>query len=101
MARTESFAVSALTGAEVMVPNPHHQPNPDYWTQVFAAFAIRVIPLTEADMSALAALRAATALKMPDAIVLHTAITHSATIATFDAALIKAAAARGVTTVDR
>jgi len=96
MARAEPFAFSALTGAEVMVPNPHHQPQPAYWTNLFAAFGVRVIPLTEADMPALAALRAAGALRMPDAVVLHTALTHSASIATFDAALTEAATARAV-----
>jgi len=100
MARTEPFAMSALTGTEVMVPNPHQAPHTTYWADLFAAFGIRVISLTEADMSALAALRAASGVRMPDAVVLHTALTCSASLATFDTALAKVAATRGVAIVE-
>jgi predicted nucleic acid-binding protein len=100
MARPGAFAMSALTGAEVMVPNVNHDTEPDYWSSLFAAFAIRVFPVAEADMSGLAALRASSRLKMPDVIVLHLAQTTGASIATFDAALAKAATVIGVPVLD-
>jgi predicted nucleic acid-binding protein len=101
MARPEPFALSALTGAEVMVPNAHHQPQPGLWAALFADFGIRVIDLASADMAPLATLRAATRLRMPDAIVLYTAISCGASVATFDAALSRAAGSCQVGVIDR
>ena len=102
MGMTEPFAISALTGAEVMVPSCHQPlPAPAFWPALFADFDIHIIDLTGADMARLAALRAASRLKMPDAIVLHTAMIASASIATFDAALRRAAFAHGVPVIDQ
>ena len=100
MARTDPFVISALTGAEVMVPNSNFKPRPEFWSALFAGFGVKVISLTKADMSELATLRASSRLKMPDAVVLHTAITSGAAIATFDLALTKAAATHTVAVVD-
>jgi predicted nucleic acid-binding protein len=96
MAGTGTFVISALTGAEVMVPDSVEQPT--CWPEILAAFGIQVIDFTAADMSRLAITRRESRLKMPDAIVLDTARRLNASVATFDIQLLKAAAALGIPT---
>ncbi|MDR2620640.1 MAG: PIN domain-containing protein [Propionibacteriaceae bacterium] len=96
MATIDQFAISALTGAEVMV---QEQPEAAaIWENILTGFGIRVIDLTAADKSPLAAIRRETRLKMPDAVVVYAAHANNATIATFDERLTKAAHNLGITT---
>lgn len=55
-----------------------------------------VTSLHESDALPLAELRATTRLRMPDAVVLHTALTHGAAIATTDVRLARIAREHGV-----
>lgn len=57
---------------------------------------IEVVPLVEDDIAPLAELRARSRLRMPDAVVLHTAIRERATIATTDARLARIAGEHGI-----
>ncbi|MDL9979014.1 type II toxin-antitoxin system VapC family toxin [Microbacterium sp. ASV49] len=60
------------------------------------ALDIDVVPLIEGDVVPLAELRARSRLRMPDAVVLHTAIRERAAIATTDARLARIAREHGV-----
>ncbi|MDR0433112.1 MAG: PIN domain-containing protein [Bifidobacteriaceae bacterium] len=95
----EPLAISALTGAEVMVHPPTAAQSA--WRQFFAELGITVLALGEADMAPLAETRRRTGLKMPDAIVLYLAKRESASLATFDTRLVQAAAAQSISTQPR
>ncbi|MDR1152392.1 MAG: PIN domain-containing protein [Bifidobacteriaceae bacterium] len=96
LATPRALAVSALTGAEVMV---HPQAAAaTAWRQVFHDLGVSVLPLVEADMAALADVRRRTRLTMPDAIVVYLAQREGAGLASFDPRLLRVAAALGLPT---
>lgn len=82
MSAADRFAITALTGAEVMVyPMPSAVGT---WADLFRDLGIEVVPITANDMAAIAALRRQSGLKMPDALVLWLASQRQACVATFD-----------------
>ena len=97
LATTERLAITALTGAELMV-----HPSPDQsrqWREMLRRLAIDVVPITEDDMEAIAETRRESGLKMPDALVLWLARTYEATVASFDQHLCDRAHQLGITAV--
>lgn len=96
LARTDKYAISALTGAELMVHPPVLD---DRWPAFFQAMAIEVVPITATDMAAIAQTRRESGLKMPDAVVLWLATSHRAALASFDQKLLDRAELAGLTTV--
>jgi predicted nucleic acid-binding protein len=94
LATPEALAISALTRAEVLVDPP--RATTAAWQQVLHDLGVKVLPLAEADMVALAGVRRRTRLKMPDAIVVYLAQRERAGLASFDARLLEAAAGLGL-----
>lgn len=93
MATADTFAITALTGAEVMV---HPMPG---WADLLRDLAIGVVPIEAADMAAIADTRRRSGLKMPDALVLWAASTRQASVATFDQHLAAKAREAGLVVV--
>ena len=89
------LAVSALTMAEIMV-HPAKKGTADQFAKRLAGLQMKVIPVDGEDSSALARLRAESRLRMPDAVVLHTALTLSQALATTDMDLAHQAEVRGL-----
>jgi predicted nucleic acid-binding protein len=90
------FGASALTVAECLV----HAVAAGRSTTVLGAFerlTLVQFDVNVGDAYGVAEVRAATKLRMPDAVVLFTAERHGAELATTDHVLARAAAARGVT----
>ena len=97
LATTEPLAITALSGAELMVhpsPDQRHQ-----WRDMLRKLAIDVVPITEDDMEAIAQTRRESSLKMPDALVVWAAQTHGAAIASFDQRLLDRASDLGIATI--
>jgi predicted nucleic acid-binding protein len=89
------LAIPALTFAEVLV-RPIQVGKVNEFQRSIEKLGLRVLPL-DADASvALATLRASTGLKMPDAVVLHSAKASGAALATTDLKLAAAAREHGV-----
>ena len=88
--------VSALTLAEAFVAAEAAGRGESTMAHV-RALDVRVIELGEGDVRPLARLRAATRLRMPDAVVLHTAIAQGAELMTTAARLARIARDHGVT----
>ena len=97
MTTTEPLAITALSGAEIMVHPPQAQRQ--LWRDLFRDFAIEVVPITEDDMEAIADMRRTSNLKMPDALVLWLAQRRQAGVATFDRQLLNRAEQLGLRTV--
>lgn len=94
---TEPLAITALSGAEVMVyPAPEQR---RHWRDMLHDLAIEVVPILADDMEAIAETRRTSGLKMPDALVLWLAETRGATIASFDRRLLDQAQHRGLPTL--
>jgi len=94
---TESLAITALSGAEVMVDSASHpQVN---WRDLLFDLDIDVVDIAEGDMEAIAKMRRISGMKMPDALVLWLAEAHGAAIATFDRQLLNKAQALGIRTI--
>ena len=94
---TESLAITALTGAEVMVDSASR---PQVrWRDLLFDLDIDVIDITESNMEAIAEMRRRSGLKMPDAIVLWVAEAHGAGVASFDQQLLNRAHQLGIRTV--
>lgn len=91
----EQYAASVLTVAEVLV-HPTRAGVADRAAGALRALELSVVSLAEDDTFGLARIRAEYALRMPDAVVLHTAVATRAELATFDAALRSAAEQAGV-----
>jgi predicted nucleic acid-binding protein len=91
----ESFAASALTVAEVLV-GPARAGGLERATAALRALGVETMPIGEAAPAALAGLRAATGLKLPDCCVLLAAEQVGGGLATFDDRLAGAARDRGV-----
>jgi len=94
----EPKAVSVLTMAEFLV-RPTKHGTAEAAIQDAAAIEVEVLPLPAGDAAALAETRARSGLKMPDAIVLHTAQRTHASVMTFDQDLARAAHLMGLTTL--
>jgi predicted nucleic acid-binding protein len=91
----ESFSVTALTLAEALI-HPVRADIVGDMVKVIATLDLYVEDLREQDAVALARVRAATGLKMPDALVVHTAERFGGSVATTDARLAAAAEGRGL-----
>lgn len=90
----DQLLMSSLTMAEVLV-HPARADRLDSFQTALSGLAIDAVELGPQDAIALATLRAQTALKMPDAVVLHTACRHQATLATADSTLASVATEHG------
>jgi len=90
----QPFAIPALTLAETLV-GPARAGRATEVLEALSTLELTVIQ--DVEPSTLAALRASSGLRMPDAVVLHTALRHAAALATFDERLSTAAVASGVT----
>lgn len=88
----------SLTMAEVLV-GPARAGQQEAAHAAYLAAGVHSSATTDPTPTALARVRATTALKMPDACVLATAEHASAPLATFDARLARAATARGTTVI--
>ena len=92
---SDQFQIPALTLAEALVHPARAQQSSVVWTAL-TALELDVLPLRESDAIPLAELRAASRLRMPDAVVLHTTIEAAAELATCDHTLAREARSRGV-----
>ena len=90
----DQLLMSSLTMAEVLV-HPARAGRLESFQSGMAGLAIDVVALDPGESGALAALRADTTLKMPDALVLHTARARHATLATADSSLAAVATTQG------
>lgn len=91
----EQWAASVLTVAEVLV-RPVRSGREDAAADAITALGIEILPFPATDAVRLARVRARFALKMPDAVVLHTALDAAGALATFDDALASAARTAGI-----
>ena len=96
----ESFAASALTVAEVLV-GPARAGGLERATATLRALGVETVPIGDAAPAALAGLRAATGLKLPDCCVLLASEQIGGGLATFDDRLAAAARERGVPVYER
>lgn len=90
----DELVISTLTYAEVLV-HPTRAKKVAKFVKDLAGLGLRIKELSAADATELAAVRAATAVKMPDAIVLLEAARADATVATTDNVLARMARERG------
>ena len=91
------WGMSALTVAECLV-RPTETGTTVGLRLAMTRLGLLVLDVTASDVEAIAQLRAATGLRMPDAVVLHTAERTGAELATTDRRLANAAGGRGVAT---
>lgn len=91
----DKFVMSTLSFTEALV-HPQSTGTTEQFLANTRGLEVRFVPISEADCVPLASIRAETRLKMPDAVVLYTAIKESAIIATTDSGLAKTAAKFGV-----
>ena len=91
----ESFSVTALTLAECLV-HPVRADKLLVALESLITLELDVEDMRERDAVPLARLREETGLKMPDAVVVHSAIASDGSVATTDAALSTAAGSVGV-----
>jgi predicted nucleic acid-binding protein len=89
------FCVSALTHAEYLV-GPTRAGSVHQALNILMDWDLDVEELTEGAAVELAGVRAATRLRMPDAAVLHTALSRGASLATTDRELATVARAQGL-----
>ena len=92
----DELVMSSLTYAEVLV-RPLREGRADLFESSVGGLGISLASIEATDARPLAALRTETNLKMPDAVVLATAIHNDSHIATTDAGLAKVARERGLT----
>lgn len=90
------LCVSALTYAESLV-HPARSGRLDQARRDVDVVDPAILPLEEDDAPRVAEIRASTGLRMPDAVVVHTAEEADAELATTDQRLARAAAQRGLT----
>ena len=88
----EQLAASAVTIAEALV-HPARAGAADRAEYALERLLVRRIDVLGTDASLIAEIRARTALKLPDSLVIHLAQKHAASIATTDHAVGRAAAA--------
>jgi Predicted nucleic acid-binding protein, contains PIN domain len=89
------LVASALTLAEILV-HPAKNGTADRFADRLSGLHLRVVSIDGADSSALAKLRAESGLRMPDVVVLHTALTHAQALATTDEKLAGQAQTMGL-----
>ena len=94
-ASDEPFSITALTLAEALI-HPVRADIVGETLKVFMTLGLDVEDMREVDAVPLARVRAATGLKMPDALVIHTAERFGGAVATTDARLAAAAEGRGL-----
>jgi predicted nucleic acid-binding protein len=87
--------MTALTQAEVLV-HPARAGKLEKFLKLIGALGLEITPIEESDSSQIAKIRAATSLKMPDAVVLSQAIKVAGSIATADKQLAKVAKDNGL-----
>ena len=92
---SEPLAISELTLAECLV-RPTLSGRQSDVLRVIADLQIERVALPVGAADTLASVRAATSLRMPDAVVLHTAEALHSAVATTDAALAREAEGRGI-----
>ena len=94
---TAGFGIqmTALTQVEVLV-HPARAGKLEKFLKLIGALGLEITPIEESDSSQIAKIRAATSLKMPDAVVLSQAIKVAASIATTDLKLARVAKEKGV-----
>lgn len=86
----DKLVISSLTLSEAMV-HPARNGQMDVMLRNISSLGIEVSQLDQAGSINLAYIRARTELRMPDALVLHTAIEQNASLATLDSRLALAA----------
>jgi predicted nucleic acid-binding protein len=91
----DGFASSVLTVAEALV-HPTRAERQDAALASLLRVGVQVVPVNATDAAALARVRNTYRLRMPDAVALYTAISTGSELASFDEALIAAAARAGV-----
>jgi predicted nucleic acid-binding protein len=91
----ERFSVPVITLSEALV-RPASAEEIGSALKKIMPLGLDVEDLREQDAVALARVRAATGLKMPDALVIHTAERYGGSVATTDARLAAAAESRGL-----
>jgi predicted nucleic acid-binding protein len=91
-----TFAISALTYAEVMV-HPARARRLDDFVAGVSGLQLDIHSVDAADAEAIAQLRNTTGLRMPDVCVLHCALAFSAILATTDSKVARVARDLGVT----
>lgn len=91
----DSFSVAAMTLAETLV-HPVRTNNVLSAMESLMALEFDVEDMREKDALPLARLRETTRLRMPDAVVVHTAVAFDGSVATTDARLARAAEQMGV-----
>jgi predicted nucleic acid-binding protein len=90
------FVMPALTYAECLI-RPTQADQVHGFLSNIAGLGLRIVDLTAQGAFGVARVRAETKLRMPDAVVLSTALDESAWIATTDKVLAQAARSQGVT----
>jgi predicted nucleic acid-binding protein len=91
----EPFSVTPITLAEALI-HPVRADIVGGMVKAIATLELYVEDMREQDAAPLARVRAATGLKMPDALVIHTAERYGGSVATTDARLAAAAESRGL-----
>lgn len=91
----DGFGCSVLTLAEALV-HPSRADRQDAALASLTRIGVEMIPLEASDAIALADVRNAYRLRMPDAVALFTAMQFGAQLATFDATLAAAAERAGI-----
>ncbi len=91
----DGFGSNVLTVAEALV-HPTRAGRQDAAVASLVRIGVQVIGLDTAEASPLAGVRTTYRLRMPDAVVLHTAIHTGSALATFDVSLAAAAERAGV-----
>ena len=91
----EPFSVTPITLAEALI-HPVRGDVVGETLKVLMPLGLHVTEVNEFDAAAFARVRAATGLKMPDALVIHTAERYGGSVATTDARLAAAAESRGL-----
>ncbi|MBF4161764.1 type II toxin-antitoxin system VapC family toxin [Nocardioides acrostichi] len=93
--QVDDFGVHTINLAETLVHGVRAG-RLDEMATAIAAVSIHELPRTDAEPRSLAAVRAATGLRMPDCCALVAAEKYAARLATFDTRLAHAAADRGI-----
>jgi len=96
----DELAANPLTLAEVLVV-PARNGQLEHVQAALCDLEVQELPFPDGTAAKLALLRAKTRLKMPECCVLLTAEAVGARIASFDAGLLRAAAALGIPTIAR
>ncbi len=91
----DEFACSVITLAEALV-HPTAAGVQDAALAAVTRIGVRILPLAPTDAAEIARVRSTYGIRMPDAVVLHAAIGHSASVMTLDEGLAAAAARAGV-----